>query len=191
MKKFLMTAALVFTGIQADAAVLDYYGRSYWMASYSDFKYIGGTRNDGLHVRLVIDETITGPLTDITLTGSSGSPAAWLLSAEANRGSSDTYSPNAGPLIQTSDLNFDLTFDSLGNIVDWYMSSGFPGTVGWSSSPGGDGFSDDATGRSGSFGASFGPGAWNDPSPIPLPASAILLLTAIGAAGAMARRHRD
>lgn len=155
-----MAAALAVTGAQANAATFDYYGQGFWISDYIGQEYAGGFVAPGLRVTLEIDEAVTGPLIDQTLSSGSVFLGQWYRSSWGQ-------------------LYFFLTFDAAGLITDWQMQHGDPGTVGWISTPVRDYYSDDAVGHSARIGVSFGPGAWNDPSPVPLPASGMMLLAAM------------
>jgi hypothetical protein len=77
------------------------------------------------------------------------------------------------------------TFDSNKQITDWFMGGGLNGgSNDFTSSPHGDSVAD---------GTSAGPGVWTlvgstIPTPVPLPASALLLIGGIGALGLTKRR---
>ncbi|MCF1711165.1 VPLPA-CTERM sorting domain-containing protein [Tabrizicola sp. J26] len=80
-----------------------------------------------------------------------------------------------------------MTFDNEANVIDWEFSrwEGSPDTD-WMSTTGGDGYTDHY---------SSGPGTWTksvDPSPVPLPAAAISLVTGIASlAGLRTLRRRQ
>ena len=181
-------AAVVALGVgQAEAATLEYFGRSLWVedyirsSPYQDYTYLGGVISPGLRIVIEIDEALLGSsLTDTTISGNWWSP--WVISATSNY-SGTSY---LGEMAQTN-ITFSLTFAADGSITDWYVYNGWPGIYGWGSSPLGDSTYDDVWWDGYKIGRAA-PGQWG--SPVPIPATALLALSAIGGLAGLSARRR-